>query len=123
MATHNDFGKAGEIAAQVYLRAHGYTLRDCNWFAGKNELDIVAEKDGLLIVVEVKSRSTAYFEHPQDAITNGKIRRIVQATHDYIEQFGLDMEVRFDVISAIPDGDTFKIEHIEDAFLPPINGY
>lgn len=121
MAEHNDFGKTGELKAQAYLRDKGYTLRDCNWRSGKNELDIVAEKDGMLVVVEVKSRSTEFFEHPKDAVTPAKIKRTVQAAHDYILLHNLDMDVRFDVVSVVPQGADFRIEHIEDAFLPPIN--
>lgn len=122
MAQHNELGKEGEEKAREHLRAKGYSIRHCNWVSGKNELDIVAMKDNMLIIAEVKTRSTDYFEHPEDAITKSKIRRIVQATADYIFQFDLDCETRFDVISVIPTGKGFyKIEHIEDAFIPPIN--
>ncbi|MBO5975110.1 MAG: YraN family protein [Paludibacteraceae bacterium] len=120
MAKHNDFGKEGELLAQNYLRANKYNILHTNWISGKNELDIVATKDNLLVIVEVKSRSSLRFEQPKDAITNAKIKRIVQATNDYIQQFELDQEVRFDVICVVKksDGD-IAIEHIEDAFLAP----
>ncbi len=121
MAQHNDFGKEGERQAQLFLREKGYTIRDCNWRFNHAELDIIAEKDGFLVVVEVKSRSTDTFEHPKDAITPAKIRRIVTATHEYILEHDIDLEVRFDVISVIPRGENFHIEHIEDAFFPPVN--
>lgn len=122
MAQHNDFGKEGEQVAQRFLVEHGYHILTTNWMFGKGELDIVCEKDDLLIVVEVKSRSTEYFEHPKDAITNAKIRRIVNTTHEYIMSHDLHKDVRFDVVSVIPDGHSgYKIEHIEDAFLPPVN--
>ncbi len=120
MAKHNDFGKLGEQRAKAFLEQNGYTILDTNWTSGKNELDIVAKKDEMLVVIEVKSRSTAYFEHPKDAITPAKIRRIVEATNDYITLKSLDLEVRFDVISVLPNNNDFEIEHIEDAFLPPI---
>ena len=121
MATHNDFGKLGEERAQAYLQANGYIIRHINWRYLKGELDIVAEKDNQLVVVEVKSRSTEFFEHPKDAITNGKIKNIVNATQGYIEAFDVNMETRFDVISVLPQGEGFVIEHIEDAFLSPVN--
>jgi putative endonuclease len=122
MAEHNDLGKEGEQKAREYLQAKGYYIRHTNWFSEKNELDIVAEKDGMLVVVEVKSRSSEYFEHPKDAITDAKIRRIVQATHDYIMQFDIQMETRFDVVAALTTkSGGYKIEHIEDAFMAPIN--
>jgi len=121
MADHNDLGNEGEIMAQNFLVAKGYKLLHTNWTSGKLELDIVAQKDDLLVVVEVKTRSTDTFEHPQEAITLRKIKNIVNATHDYIFTFDWMGETRFDVISVIPDGQQFRIEHIEDAFIAPVN--
>ncbi len=121
MAEHNELGKEGEICAIEYLKQHGYQILHTNWFFGKLELDIVAEKDEWLIVVEVKTRSTETFEHPEEAITLPKIRRIVNAADAYIQQFELDLPTRFDVISVIPDKHGFHILHIEDAFMAPVN--
>ena len=124
MAAHNELGKEGELRAREFLQTKGYKIRHVNWKSSgkKNELDIVAEKDGVLVVVEVKSRSSITFEHPEDAITQAKIRRIVRATHAYILAFNYLGETRFDVISALSNHKGgFDIEHIEDAFLPPIN--
>ena len=121
MADHNDLGNEGEIMAQNFLVAKGYKLLHTNWTSGKLELDIVAQKDDLLVVVEVKTRSTDTFEHPKEAITLRKIKNIVNATHDYIFTFDWMGETRFDVISVIPDGQQFRIEHIEDAFIAPVN--
>ena len=87
MARHNELGNEGEIFAQNYLKRLGYTIKHVNWTFGKLELDIVAEKDGWLVVVEVKTRSTDTFEHPQEAITNKKIKNIVQAAHEYILKY------------------------------------
>jgi len=121
MAEHNDLGEIGEKRAQDYLVSKGYHIRHCNWKCGNLELDIVAEKDDWLVVIEVKTRSTETFEHPQEAITLRKIRNIVSATHEYIFKFDWQGETRFDVISVIPHGELFYIDHIEDAFLPPLN--
>ena len=121
MANHNVLGNEGESYAQQYLIRNGYKLLHANWKCGSYELDIVAVKDGCLVVVEVKTRSTDNFEHPQEAITNRKIRNIINATHEYILQFNWNGETRFDVVSVIPVGDSYRLEHIEDAFLSPIN--
>jgi len=121
MAIHNEIGKLGEERAQAYLQSKGYKIRQINWTFCKLELDIIAEKDELLVIVEVKTRSTDTFEHPQEAITNRKIRNIVNAAHEYIMSVDWKGETRFDVISVIPQGQSFKIDHIEDAFLAPIN--
>lgn len=121
MAEHNELGNLGEERAYTFLSSKGFHIRHTNWHSSKLELDIVAEKDGWLIIVEVKTRSTETFEHPEEAITKKKIRNIVNATHEYIMQFDWQGETRFDVISVIPHGQDFLIEHIEDAFLSPVN--
>ena len=121
MAEHNELGDIGEERAQAYLRSKGYRILHTNWQCGKLELDIVDRKDDWLVVVEVKTRSTETFEHPQEAITPRKIRNIVSAAHEYILKFDWHGETRFDVISVIPRGQNFEIEHIEDAFLSPVN--
>ena len=120
MADHNELGNVGEERAQAFLRNKGYHILHTNWRIGKLELDIVAKKDDWLVVVEVKTRSTDTFEHPEEAITSRKIRNLVNATHEYILQFDWRGETRFDVISVIPHGELFDIVHIEDAFLSPV---
>jgi putative endonuclease len=124
MAEHNELGKEGEERAREYLQLKGYKIRHTNWrpFGSKYELDIIAEKDGMLVVVEVKSRSSITFEHPLDAITSGKIKRIVDATHEYIFAYDLLIDTRFDVVAVLSDyKGGFVIEHIEDAFYPPLS--
>lgn len=120
MAQHNILGKAGEEAAAKYLEQNGYTLLDRNWRKNHLELDIVAAKDKELIIVEVKTRSNTDYIEPQDAVNWQKIRRIVVATDAYIKHFCLDVPVRFDIITAVGEPGAFKIEHIKDAFYPPM---
>ena len=107
------------IAAE-YLIARGYIIRDINWKNGKLELDIVAYKDQTLIVVEVKTRSSDLFGHPEDAVNTRKIRHIIDATDTYIQKYDLPFEVRFDIISIVKKENEYEIEHIPDAFYPPL---
>ncbi|MFV0470937.1 MAG: YraN family protein [Paludibacteraceae bacterium] len=120
MAEHNKLGNEGEAQAVAYLRNQGYKILHTNWKCRQWELDIVAQNGEMLVVVEVKTRSTDIFEHPQEAITPKKIKNIVNATQEYILQSDWQGETRFDVVSVIPRGQSFAIEHIEDAFLAPI---
>ena len=120
MAEHNILGKIGEDEAVRFLMARGYVIRHLDWHCGKKDLDIVAEKDHELIIVEVKTRTDERFGSPEDAVTKQKIRRIISATESYLEMFELDMPVRFDVISVIGKTPPFRIEHIMNAFYPPI---
>ena len=119
MAQHNETGKKGEEAARAMLIKKGYKILHTNWVIGKLELDIVAIHENTLIVVEVKTRDKLDFGSPSDMVSNAKIRNIVNATHEYILKFDINMDVRFDVVSVVKNGENYIPEHIEDAFYPP----
>lgn len=121
MAKHNDLGRAGELQAQAYLIAQGYNIKHTNFKIGRIEIDIVAEKDGWLVIIEVRTRSTDTYIAPEETIDLKKIKTLVSAASGYIKLHRWPGETRFDIISVMPDGDSFKIDHIVDAFLPPVN--
>lgn len=117
MADHNDFGKKAEDFAVEYLKKNGYKILVRNYRFQKAEIDIIAEKDNLIIVIEVKARSTDAFMLPQEAVTKTKIRLIVSAANHYLEEFNKNQEARFDIISVLPDEKkNLIIEHITNAF-------
>ena len=117
MADHNDFGKIAEDIAADYLQKYGYKILVRNFRFQKAEIDIIAEKDNLIIIVEVKARSTDAFMLPQEAVTKTKIKSIVSAANHYLEESNKDKEVRFDIISVLTDDNrNLKIDHITDAF-------
>lgn len=120
MAEHNQLGKEGEDEAATYLVRHGYDILHRNWRFRKLELDIVAQKDNQLIIVEVKTRRNEDFGTPDEAVTDRKIRRIISATDQYLKRFEIDTSVRFDIICIVGDKAPFRIEHIQQAFLPPV---
>ena len=120
MAKHNELGKAGESAAVAYLEQRDYVIRHRNWRKGHFELDIVATKENELVVVEVKTRSNTQFAQPEDAVDMPKIRRTVRAADTYMKFFQIDAPVRFDIITVVGDNENFKIEHIQEAFFPPL---
>lgn len=120
MARHNELGKSGEDAAIKYLEDHDYVIRHRNWRKGHLELDIVAAKNNMLIVVEVKTRSNDVFAKPEDAVNLKKIKHLVRAADTYIKLFQLDAQVRFDIMTLTGTPNRFHIEHIKDAFFPPL---
>lgn len=120
MAEHNELGKAGEDAAVAYLERNGYLVRHRNWRKGHFELDIVVAKDNELVVIEVKTRSNTAFAQPEDAVNVLKIRRTVRAADTYMKLFQVDIPVRFDIITVVGGKGDFKIEHIKEAFYPPL---
>ena len=119
MAEHNEVGKKGEDFAVTYLRSKGYKILHQNWRCGKFELDIIAENDDYLVVVEVRSRSEGFLLHPVDSVGKRKIKNTIFAAEKYIFSNNVQKEVRFDIISVIAtNGGVREIVHIEDAFLP-----
>lgn len=121
MAEHNDLGKRGEEAAVRYLQRSGYAIIKRNWTYEKYEIDIIAQNDEFIVFVEVKTRSSDQWGNPEEAVSKGKIKRIVEAADFYVKEFDIELPVRFDVIAAIWIGKEFKIDHIDDAFLAPVN--
>ncbi|MCU7617527.1 YraN family protein [Chryseobacterium sp. PBS4-4] len=117
MADHNDLGKKAEGLAAEFLIKNGYKILIRNYRFQKAEIDIIAEKDNLIIITEVKARSTDAFMLPQEAVNKRKISLIVSAANHYLEEFNKNQEVRFDIISVLPDEKgKLIIEHIIDAF-------
>lgn len=120
MAKHNILGHQGEDIAAGYLEKQGYEILDRNWMCGHKDLDIVAVDNGTLVIVEVKTRSSMEWGDPEDFVNDRKIRRIVHSADAYIRCNCLDMDVRFDIVSVIIDDELFKVEHIKEAFFPPV---
>lgn len=104
MAAHNRLGKEGEDAVAAYLERKGYTILHRNWRKNRLELDIVATHDGELVVVEVKTRTNTDYKEPQEAVDWRKVRHIVVAADAYIKHFGIDLPVRFDIVTAVATG-------------------
>ena len=67
MAIHNDLGRRGEEAAVEYLREKGYSILARNWRNVHKELDIIAQEDDELVIVEVKTRSRIDFGFKKDS--------------------------------------------------------
>ncbi len=119
MAQHNDFGRVSEDRAVAYLMAHGYTIRERNWRIGHKEIDIIAQKNGTIAIIEVKARKNDRYGDPTEAITDSKIRNLVQASNAYIRFHRINLQVRFDIISIIGEPGNQTVDHIENAFFPP----
>lgn len=121
MAQHNDLGKWGEEQAATFLERKGYTICDRDWRAGHRDLDIIAlnEDQTILVIVEVKTRTSAELNEPEEAVNKKKIRNIGNAANLYLKQFNVEYDVRFDIVSVTSTSDSnAKIEHIIDAFNP-----
>ncbi|MDQ3265045.1 MAG: YraN family protein [Myxococcota bacterium] len=112
-----ELGQSAEQAAVDHLVAHGYQIEARNFACKYGELDIVAQRDGILCFVEVRMRSRAVWGDPSQTITFSKQRRVVKAALHYLVAHRITgRALRFDVIAMIGQGPGAAVEHLENAF-------
>lgn len=110
-------GDAGEEAAAGHLRAAGYRIVARNHRCRTGEVDLVAEKDDLLVFVEVRTRSTARFGSPEETVDARKQARVIRAARDFLARWrGPERGVRFDVIALVDEPAGVRLLHLPGAF-------
>jgi putative endonuclease len=111
-------GAAGEAAARAYLARHGYRVLDHNSRPGGVELDIVAERSGVVVFVEVKTRRDASHGGAAEAVDARKRLRLARGAAAWLSASRRrPRAVRFDVITCVGGtGGGFRITHWEGAF-------
>ena len=93
-------GDMGERWAREYLEARGYRLLETNYRCRKGEVDIVAEHEGCLVFVEVRTRSGPGFGTPEESVTAAKQRRLAALALTYVQSHrGLPSDWRIDVVA------------------------
>lgn len=116
-----EWGKQAENIVCEYLMSKGYTVRERNWRpkSSKSEIDLIAQKDDTLIFVEVKARSNMEVD-PAEAMTAEKIKNVVRGANSYLQLQDFDFYYRFDVAAVSGNIEDYKLDYLEDAFLPPL---
>lgn len=114
-------GKAGEEAAARHLEQSGYRVLARNYRIRGGEADLIAEKGGFIVAVEVKSRATQTFGTPAQAVTSEKARRVLRAGRAYCRSQGISLaKLRCDVMAVEPDPEgKFALRHYPNAFGEP----
>lgn len=118
MTRQKTFGKLGEDCAATFLEAAGYTIIARNFRIRSAEIDIIAQRDNVLVFVEVKARSNIRHGLPSEAVTLRKQKKIIEAAGVFLqdERF-CDCACRFDVVEVYLRGERVEeINHIENAF-------
>lgn len=112
-------GHWGEERAAAYLRRHGYKILGMNYACRGGEIDVIAQKRGYVVFVEVKLRKNAAFAEAREFVTRSKQERIMLTAQMWLASNDCELQPRFDVIEIYaPDGAEGKIDlrHIENAF-------
>ena len=111
----HDRGKQGERFAREFLEKKGWRVIEENYRYRRNEVDLIAQYNNLLVFVEVKLRRNAAFGHPETFVNEAQAQRIVAAAEHYLLETDWRGNIRFDII-AITLQPQLSIDHFEDAF-------
>jgi putative endonuclease len=77
-------GMFGEEVARKYLRSRGYSIIEKNFRTPFGEIDLIAERDGCVVFLEVKTRISDHFGPPLSAITPMKKKRVIKNCQYYL---------------------------------------
>lgn len=118
MMIKNKTGAWGETYAARYLRDHGYSILTVNYTCRFGELDLIAERDGVISFVEVKTRDQATALRPMEAVDLQKQSRMALTAQQFLRRYKLEARTRFDVCEVyLADGrDLVRINYMENAF-------
>ena len=112
-------GKVGEGIAADHLRSLGYEIVNTNVRVGRNEIDILAKRDNVLVFVEVRTRRGDRMGTPEESITPAKQARMVNAALSYIQEQNLpdETEWRIDLVALVlgTSDNVLRIDVIENA--------
>jgi len=114
-------GVDGEVAALEYLLEKGYRILEHRYRVGRWEVDLIAERDGVVAFVEVKTRGGMRHGRPAEAVTWHKRREMIRAARVWDDRNRKgDKQIRFDVVEVLRshNGGVVVTRHIEDAFRP-----
>lgn len=116
---NKEVGNYSEDLATAYLKDQGYIILERNFRNFLGEIDIICQKEDLLIVIEVKGRYNYNYGVPKESVTPYKRRSILKVATSYIYYKKLNnINIRFDVIEVYlnSQNNLFKMDHIVDAF-------
>ena len=112
-------GRRAEELAAEFLRAQGFEILQRNYLRRLGELDVIARRAGLLVIAEVRTRSSAAFGGAAASVDRRKQQRITRTATALLQQRAelARLAVRFDVIVVSdPHGTAPRIEWLQHAF-------
>lgn len=114
---NQDKGKIGEEMSMTYLLKNEFQVIERNYKFKKGEIDLIAQKNNLLVFVEVKWRSNSDFGFPEESINSNQQKSIIKTAEQYIFEKNWQGNIRFDVIAITENEETKELQHFEDAFF------
>ena len=113
-ASRQALGAYGERVAEEHLTAHGMTLLDRNWRCGEGEIDLVLREGAVLVVCEVKTRTSTVNGTPHEAITDAKLARLQRLGALWAQAHDLSpQEMRVDLVAVMrPRRGAAGVDHV-----------
>ncbi len=112
-----ELGKQGEALAAAYLERIGYRIVARNYRLRLGELDLIAEENGSVVFIEVKTRRDGAAVGPFEAVTRAKRRQMAKVAMEYLVRHGQsERAARFDVVAVTLVGNEPRIELMQNAF-------
>jgi putative endonuclease len=107
-------GAYGERLAAAYLRSAGMVVLETNWRCSTGEIDIIARDGDVLVICEVKTRSSTTFGSPLEAVTPRKAARLRRLAAAFVHESGLQVaEIRIDLVGVLrPRRGGADLEHV-----------
>ena len=116
MYERHETGKIGENIAVRYLEKIGYKILERNFECKQGEIDIVALDKNEIIFIEVKTRASALYGLPKEAVNQIKKKHIYKSAEYYVYTHNLENEpIRIDVIEIYKKQGKFWVNHIKQA--------
>jgi len=110
-------GALGESLAARELERRGYRVLARNWRCPAGEMDLIAERGGALVFVEVRTRRGRERGTPEESLTPRKQARLIEVAQAYLEEHAVDRDWRIDVVAIelSPRGRLLRVDVIENA--------
>jgi putative endonuclease len=113
----NEFGELGERIAARWFQRSGWRVVARRFRAGRRDIDLIIEREGLIAFVEVKSRTGVEFGDPVEAVHRRKQRSLTKSAQSWIARHGRsDEKYRFDVMGVLMSGQKVFVRHVPGAF-------
>ncbi len=106
-------GRVGEIIAEKYLVQKGFTVIQKNWTCRWGEIDLVAERDNMLVFVEVKYRNSPLLGHPSEALHYYKRRSLQRSINTFLEKNYITKPWRMDLLCFSKNGKALRVDYYE----------
>ena len=113
-----ELGKWGEDRAFQELKNKGHRIIGRNFKVRTGEIDIISRIDDLIVITEVKTRTSRYLSSPYNTVSRRKQRTIVKVADQYIKERNIELEVRFDIVTIVKNNVMCEVDHLEGAFYP-----